>query len=256
MKNKRCTIIGAGNVGAHLATALHGCGFEIIQVFSRKQQRAANLAELAGAAPITTLSAVSGDADVYFVCVPDDEIASVTAGLPLKGKFVFHTSGSTPLLGGNGQQNGVFYPLQSFSSGRQPNWKTIPLLLEAENPKAEAILSSIAGALSEKVLVATSQERLVVHLAAVIASNFSNHLLHQASALLEKENFDLKLLQPLVEETVAKAFANGPLPSQTGPARRHDEKTLRLHLQLLENHPYLHQLYKTISGSIEKTYPL
>ena len=90
-----------------------------------------------------------------------------------------------------------------------------------------------------------------IHLAAVIASNFTNHLLYESQQILEKEKIDFSWIRPLMEETIRKAFETGkPASVQTGPAKRKDQKVLDTHLQLLQSKPDMQEIYRLISSSI------
>jgi hypothetical protein len=42
--------------------------------------------------------------------------------------------------------------------------------------------------------------------------------------------------------------------AQTGPAKRHDKKTIKTHLKLLETHPNYKALYNQLTKSIQKTH--
>jgi predicted short-subunit dehydrogenase-like oxidoreductase (DUF2520 family) len=98
-----------------------------------------------------------------------------------------------------------------------------------------------------------SQQRRAIHLAAVFACNFSNHMMANAQELLRESELDFSILKPLIEETVEKALEVGPDNAQTGPAVRGDEKTLEKHRNLLENHARLLEIYNLVSQSIQDT---
>jgi predicted short-subunit dehydrogenase-like oxidoreductase (DUF2520 family) len=96
-----------------------------------------------------------------------------------------------------------------------------------------------------------SAQRAAVHLAAVFANNFSNHMLFWAKTLLDVEGIDFQILKPLAKETIEKAFALMPELAQTGPARRGDYKTMKEHLAQIEANPELATMYQTLSKSIQ-----
>jgi predicted short-subunit dehydrogenase-like oxidoreductase (DUF2520 family) len=149
-------------------------------------------------------------------------------------------------------QGGVFYPLQTFSVGRSLDWQTLPLCIEAATPTAEAMLMTLAHTLSASVQRIDTAQRQVIHLAAVFACNFSNHLFGISHALLQQQQLPLTLLGPLIHETVEKALANPPFTVQTGPAARQDEPTLVRHRQALAAYPEWLVLYNVLSDSIKK----
>ena len=149
-------------------------------------------------------------------------IEDVLPQLPLTDELLVHTSGSVPLdlLAGFSENTGVFYPLQTFSSDSKTNFKDIPVLIEGNRIDNENRLLEAGEKLSERVMVADSMLRQHLHLAAVFASNFSNHMYDIARRILDEFGLDFELLAPLIKETAAKATSMGPAGAQTGPAKR------------------------------------
>ena len=145
---------------------------------------------------------------------------------------------------------GVFYPLQTFTGQREMELNDVPFLIEANRIDNENRLLDLGRMLSEKVLVVNSTQRQALHIAAVFACNFSNHMYDIARKILEEYQLDFELLSPLITETAAKAVALGPEKSQTGPARRNDMKIIEEHLGLLQDNLAARDLYKTITDGI------
>lgn len=107
--------------------------------------------------------------------------------------------------------------------------------------------------MSRIVYLVSSSERLLLHLAAVLACNFSNHLLALARQLTVSNGLEFGLLTPLIQETVRKALAvPDPATVQTGPARRNDQTTIQAHLALLMDRPLTAEIYKLLTHSIYK----
>jgi len=65
-----------------------------------------------------------------------------------------------------------------------------------------------------------------------------------------KNGFSLHLLQPLMEETIRKAFELSPALSQTGPAIRRDLPVLESHAKMLADMPELQKVYSMFSNLI------
>jgi predicted short-subunit dehydrogenase-like oxidoreductase (DUF2520 family) len=192
---------------------------------------------------------------VYLLAVPDAAISELLARTRFPvGAIVAHTSGTVPLsvLEYPGLQRGVFYPLQTFSPGRPVDWQTVPLCVEGATPAAEATLLALAGTVSAIVHRIGTPQRQTIHVAAVFACNFTNHLLGISEALLEQEQLPLTLLAPLLRETVEKALACPPFTVQTGPAARHDEPTLDRHRAALGTHPRWLEIYNVLTASIQQ----
>ena len=89
---------------------------------------------------------------------------------------------------------------------------------------------------------------------AVIVNNFTNFMYGMAHELLEDKGIDFTLLLPLIQETAQKVQFNKPHHTQTGPARRKDELTIKRHLELLEKHPEYKKIYRLLSEQLIKKY--
>jgi predicted short-subunit dehydrogenase-like oxidoreductase (DUF2520 family) len=197
-------------------------------------------------------------ADVYLLAVPDTAVPHLVAtGHWPAGALLAHVAGALPLGVFAAQpqvRGGVLYPLQTFSPGRPIDWPRVPLFVEGTDSAAEATLLALAHSLSQRVALLHSSQRLQLHLGAVWASNFTNHLLGVAHALLAEAGLSFEFLHPLVRETVDKALAAHPSPYavQTGPALRHDAPTLAAHEAALAAHPAWQALYAQLSASIQQ----
>lgn len=247
----KIAIIGYGNLGFHLVNHLSETGHKITQVFTRdktKTRISKNKIDF-----IDDLELLSTDADVYFLPVKDDALKEVAKQLSLKGKIVAHCSASVEMkvLKNCTENFGVFYPLQSFSREVEVDFKNIPILIEGVNKETSSVLNYIAASLSNEVIEVNQEQRLAVHVAAVFANNFSNYLFSVAEEILKKENISYKILLPLIEETVRKVKEHAPSKSQTGPAKREDDKTIQKHLKFLSNKKELKNLYTIITEQIK-----
>jgi len=248
--------IGSGNVATHLAIAFKAIGADIVQVWSHDSRNAEILAALTKAEPISNWDHLDRTADCYLIAVKDDAIASVAAHLTDVKGIVIHTSGATPMSVLSESKNGygVLYPLQTFSKSKAVDMTKVPLCIEADREETLEKIKAIAQLLSPKVAVVTTSQRSILHLAAVFACNFSNHLYELSSQLLEQHQLPFDLLKPLILETAEKVQSATPAESQTGPAVRNDQETIKKHLNLLEGSPVLQKIYETLSNSIKKTH--
>ena len=75
-----------------------------------------------------------------------------------------------------------------------------------------------------------------------------------ANTILKKQKLDISILSPLIEETTKKALKGNPELQQTGPAKRNDKITLKIHLDLLKKNKDYQHIYKMLSQSIVKKY--
>ena len=253
MNTLRMVMIGSGAVATHLSLALYQAGYKFLQVYSRDISHARLLADRLQAESIDQFSQVTPRADLYIIAVSDSAIGDVVAALPPQLSCVVHTSGSTDIkvLSGRFLHWGVLYPLQTFSKQRAVDFMDIPVLVEGESPATLDKLKQTLSNVSRHVQAVDSHQRGILHIAAVFACNFSNHLYALAQSLLEEQGLSFELIRPLIQETAEKARQHAPASVQTGPAVRGDQITLQRHMQLLADHPDLRQLYQLISQSIQ-----
>lgn len=253
------SFIGSGNLAWHLAPALDNAGFVVREVFSQNPNHAEALTgRLYQAEVKATLDFSTSDSKFFIVAVTDDAIGDVAREIILpEDAILVHTSGSQPLSQlqfAATQNTGVLYPLQTFSKSKKIDFKDVPIFVESNTPEAEAALLLIAKSISKEVHKIGSEERRALHVAAVFASNFSNHMLTIAKKIMQQNNIDYNWLKPLITESINKSMMVGPEEAQTGPARRGDLETLDKHLELLNQNPSLAGIYKMISQHIIDQY--
>jgi predicted short-subunit dehydrogenase-like oxidoreductase (DUF2520 family) len=249
------SFIGSGNVAWHLAPALDNIGYVVKEIYSPNARHAEALTERLYQAEVrVSLDFSDSSSSVFIIAVSDDVIQEVAQEIVLPDDaYLIHTSGSQPLsiLQYAATANtGVFYPLQTFTKSKKVDFKETPLFLEASNEQTEKAMMTLARAISNHVRITTSEERKALHVAAVFASNFTNHMLTLAQRVMASNNLDFDLLKPLIIETITKSLALGPVPSQTGPARRGDLEILDKHMHFLQQDQDLSEIYKLISQSI------
>lgn len=246
------SFIGAGNLAFHLAKALNSKGFQIKQIYNRTESRAKELAEFTGSEYTSKLPEIDKSGDIYIVAVKDSAIGEVLSQIDFQDKLVVHCSGSQSIsvLKKYTKNFGVIYPLQTFSKKREVNFNNIPVYIEANSPENLEILRKIAGVISEKVSTADSEQRLLLHISAVFACNFVNHLYSIAGELLKTKNISFDVLKPLILETALKVQELQPFEAQTGPAVRFDKNIIDKHLEKLADIQEYRQLYELVSKSI------
>jgi predicted short-subunit dehydrogenase-like oxidoreductase (DUF2520 family) len=239
------SLVGFGLVGQTLATYLHSRGVNLRQVLVRQVPADSDL-------QIDFITAISElkPVDLLLVCVNDDALVEVIKQIP-QSQFVAHTSGSIGLEQmGNLAHVAVFYPLQSFAHLRAEAVPQIPILIEAASDEQLGALKNFALKYFEHCSELNSDLRAKLHLAAVFANNFTNHLIHLAQKQCEENNLPFELLKPLIAETAQKWMYKDALHLQTGPAVRGDQKVLDKHLAQLSGD--MQFIYKTLTQSIQK----
>jgi predicted short-subunit dehydrogenase-like oxidoreductase (DUF2520 family) len=256
MKIQKITLIGSGRVATQLGLALAAKHKNIVQVYSRHLESARQLSARVDAVAIDALSQLSSDSDLYIISVVDDAIAEVAAKLRFSGKIVAHTSGSVPMqvLDGYDWKSAVIYPLQTFAKDKNVDFKNIPICIEAADAETETHLEVLARELSGDVRKVNSEQRMMIHVAAVFANNFTNFMYVMSQELLEKSDLSFDILLPLIRETTDKLNHKFPKEAQTGPAARGDNEVIRKHLKILEDQEGKKIIYQHISKYIVDYY--
>lgn len=247
---------GAGNVAEALCKIMYESGHRIDLIVSETKKNGSLLAHQCNASFSNQLD-FPDSTNVIIVAVPDMRIEGVLSKLTCnQGTLVVHTAGSMGLdvFPVQIKLRGIFYPLQTFSRNRQVTFIDLPFFIESPDVTSSGILKSLAESIGGKVFFADIDQRQRLHLAAIFAGNFTNHMLTIGKELTLNLGFDFAILEPLITETVAKALERGPEVSQTGPAARNDLNTIKKHLELLSFSPELQQIYNEISKSIIEYY--
>ena len=247
---KNIILLGSGSVATHLGIALKNSNYSIVQVYSKSIENSKVLANKLDTDFTNDLTKLKS-ADLVIVSINDDAISSVLS--QIKNTAIVHTSGSIGLNVFKEQFSnyGVFYPLQTFNKEVDINISEIPFCIEGNSLKFEKQLIEIAKAISKKVVTMNSHQRKQLHIAAVFACNFSNHMFNIADNLLAKQNIDFKILSPLIRQTITKISTSKPKEMQTGPAKRKDTDIIKEHISIIEE-PEIKELYQKISENIMK----
>lgn len=249
------SFIGSGNLAWHLAPALDNVGYTVKEIYSQNPKHAASLVGRLYQADVkASLDFSTSPSDIFIIAITDDAIREVVQEIILpEDAILVHTSGSQPLsvLGyAATSYTGVFYPLQTFSKAKKIDFKDVPIFIESDNEDVIKTLTKMGKALDSKVKRITSHDRKALHVAAVFASNFSNHMLTIAQEITKKNGLDFEVLKPLIAETLNKSLSIDPKKAQTGPAKRGDFEILDNHIEFLKDEPEIAEIYKIVSQHI------
>jgi predicted short-subunit dehydrogenase-like oxidoreductase (DUF2520 family) len=243
---------GAGRVAGELCRALYSAGHKITLIVSESEINGRSLADSVNARWSRDLI-YSGTDHLIIVAVPDHRLKEVLGKIRCSsGNLVVHTAGSFGLdvFPDGLMKKGVFYPLQTFTKGRKIDFNNLPFFLESNDKSSYEMLLNTAESIGAKVYAADTSQRRMIHLAAVFANNFTNHMLASAKLIVSEAGYSFDILRPLIEETFSKALATGSENSQTGPAVRNDFNTIEKHLELLSFSPDLKNLYSEVTQAI------
>ncbi len=183
------------------------------------------------------------DADWVFVCVKDDAIAPLCAGLRWQGQLAIHCSGATELDAlAPATRRAGFHPLQLFADplptpdAALAAFRGIRVGIEGD---ADGELAALARALGAECLPLRAGERARYHAAANAAASgllaplsLATQAWQQALGLNEGDA--LAALLPLAQGTLAAVARQGLAGALSGPLARGDESVLRRHLSALE----------------------
>jgi predicted short-subunit dehydrogenase-like oxidoreductase (DUF2520 family) len=249
---RKLILLGAGNLAWHLGPALRDAGYRILQVFSRTEDHARSLASRLGVEWTTDEGGLNPEAGILLFCVSDRAIPELLCKIELRNVMMIHTAGSIPVdvFRGIAREYGVLYPVMTFSKERSLDVSAVPFCIEGSTPESTAVLEKMARKLSGRVCRMDSGQRKIIHLAGIIASNFSNHMYRLSGEMLRSEAMDFDLLRPLIRETALKVMEMDPASAQTGPAFRHDDDVVQEHIDLLRDNPELQKIYTFVSDSI------
>lgn len=257
LQNMNVVIAGSGNVANVLGRKILTGGDNIIQVAGRNKEVTEELANILNAEPITDFARISEKADLYIITVTDTAINEIATQLHFENAVIVHTAAavSKVVLKNSSFNYGVLYPLQSLRK-ELTTIPPIPIYIDGNNNYTLEFLHEFAKKWAISVAVANDEKRLQLHLAAVLAGNFTNHLLAITEKFCKEKELEFKLLYPLIEETIRRVENNSPAAVQTGPAIRNNWETMQKHEEILYTNKSLKDLYTFLSKSIIEFYKL
>lgn len=247
--------IGAGKLATNLSLAFKEKGYSIQQVYSRTKKSAKTLAEKTGAEYTTNEMDIILGADVYFITLSDSAFETVLPKIKFNNAMIIHCSGSLPLsvLKDSSENMGVLYPLQTFLKDEQVDFSNVPFFVESDKRENMELLNKLARELSDEVIFMSSEKRKTLHISAVFACNFVNHMYVIANEILDSKKIPFDVLKPLIQQTAKRIRKKAPIDSQTGPAVRYDQNIIEDHLAQLQGMHNFKELYESISKSIYQT---
>jgi len=244
-------LIGTGKLSRHLAKKLSIFKGKAIFIWGRNSEQAASIASEFGLVHLNNIQEIPGNSAVL-LCVSDHAIEQLSNELKDKSLFLIHFSGTQSInrLTPYTPNAAVIWPNQSFSNSVHIDWKNVPLILEVTNDTAKVWLMEIVNALEGQAVFLDEESRIKLHLAAVVANNFINHLLVLTESWCKQNKLDFELLLPLISQTIANLNHQSPSQLQTGPASRNDWTTIQSHIEMLSHFPQLKEVYTLFSNQL------
>lgn len=250
----KISIVGTGNMARCLCEQFTKAGHSIHEIFGRNEIETQELAKRYAAFIVQNLGELDEKVDFIILAVSDSAIAEVAEALPETSAIVVHCSGSLDieiLSHKRSKFYGVFWPIQSISGPPFTDLLQVPIAVEGNAGETEKMLLALADSVSNRTFTAGSSERRKLHLAAVFINNFGNALYHAAFQIVNETGQKPEIFKPLMLETMRKALEFSPEKSQTGPAKRGDDITMEMHLEMLGNKPEVKEVYKVLSEYIK-----
>ena len=231
-------VIGGGRAGRTLARvwALNGA-FAIGDVLDLTHAAAAQAAAFIGDGRAVGALTDMRAAGVWMLTPPDDQIvacgkALAASGLLKPGNIVFHVSGASPsrelaAVLPPGTAVASVHPLKSFADPALAAQTFNGTCCAAEGDAAAlAVLTPAFELAGARVSEIDPAFKTIYHAASVIVCNYLTALMEVGLRTYEKSGLGrevaLRMMEPLVRETVDNVFRLGTAAALTGPIARGD----------------------------------
>lgn len=234
MNIKTVSIIGSGNVAFHYHKVMKERGYCVKIISSRKDFFSEDV-----------------ESDIVVIAVKDDAIKDVLERLPRVNGLLVHTSGftKTEILSQKADNYGCLYPLQSLNKNKEIDFSKVPLCFYVNNEAYLDCLKRFVDSLSNKTCFLSDEQRKQLHIAAVFANNFTNHLMGISKEILDRNDIPFSMLFPIIDRTIDNIkTSDNILCLQTGPAVRGDINIINQHIECLSEQE--RDVYLAVTKSI------
>ena len=258
-------IIGGGRAGRTLARVWAQNGaFAIGDVLDQTLAAAADAVAFIGSGRAIGALADMRGADVWMLTPPDDKIIPcgkelAASGLLKSGNVVFHCSGALPsrdLAAAMPPATLVasVHPLKSFADPTLAAQTFDGTYCAAEGDAAAlAVLKPAFERSGARVSEIDPAFKTIYHAASVIVCNYLTALLETGIRSYEKSGFKrddaLRMMEPLVRETLDNVFRLGTVDALTGPIARGDHAVVARQVDALTAwDPRVAEIYKQLGA--------
>lgn len=245
----KLNLIGSGRAGRTLARVFATSGAATIgDVFDASTAAAESAIVFIGSGRAVASLAGMRRADIWMLTPPDDFIADAgkalnASGLLSAGNVVFHCSGATPsheLKAAFSNEVAVasIHPLRSFADPQLAARTFAGTYCAAEGDEpALRMLEPMFGKAGAQVSRIDPAFKTIYHAASVIVCNYLTSLMEAGLRSYEKAGLDrdraVRMMEPLVRETLDNVFRLGTAGALTGPIARGDVAIVRRQLEAL-----------------------
>ena len=249
MATTTLNIIGCGRVGRALARLWAQDGaFTIQDVLDRRLEQSRAAVAFIGQGTAVDAVGQMRAAGAWMLTPPDDQIVACCAalaasGLLAAGNIVFHCSGALPShdlapAAACGAVVASVHPLKSFADPASAAQTFGGTYCAAEGDAAAlAVLRPAFERIGGIVSEIDPGFKTIYHAASVIVCNYLTALLETGLRCYEKSGFEretaLRMMEPLVRETLDNVFRLGTVQALTGPIARGDHAVVAHQLEAL-----------------------
>jgi predicted short-subunit dehydrogenase-like oxidoreductase (DUF2520 family) len=250
MATRTLNIIGCGRVGRALGRLwAHNDTFKIQDVLDCTLEKSESAVAFIGDGRAVDALAGMRRADVWMLTPPDDQIvvcctALAASGLLTAGNIMFHCSGALPSrdlapAAACGAIVASVHPLKSFADPAVAAQTFRGTYCAAEgDARALAMLRPAFERIGGSVSDIDPGFKTIYHAASVIVCNYLTALLETGLRCYEKSGFErdtaLRMMEPLVRETLDNVFSLGTVQALTGPIARGDHAVVARQVDALE----------------------
>lgn len=215
-------IIGMGRAGTSFERALRAIGWTVSAVSGT----------VARANP-DAITAAGVDVDLVLVCVPDDQIESVSTRIAPCDAVLAHVAGSRTLdVLAPHERRGSIHPLMSLPETSTGSERLLDNCSFAV--AGDPLLAELAIALGGHPFVVADTDRTRYHATAAVAANHLVALCAQVERLAASIDAPVEGFWRLMQTTLDNVVASSPGEALTGPAARGDWGTIARHLAELD----------------------
>lgn len=269
----KLSIIGCGNVAKTMAFLWHQSNsVEVVDVVNRSQCSADNSVTFIGAG--NALSSVSElrEADIFVIGCADDQIEScleqlLKQNIIKSNNIIFHFSGAknSSILDNSknlGAKCASLHPVKSFASPASAINTFIDTYCGLEGDEdALIVLEKLIKNIGGHCFKVNSDKKLTYHAASIFSCNYMVALQELsirafAQSGVERE-LAMKIVEPIVKETIENIFQMGMPKALTGPIARGDHKLVAEQLSAIndwdEDAGDIYRLLGKISADLSDT---
>ncbi|MEJ7634634.1 Rossmann-like and DUF2520 domain-containing protein [Aeromicrobium sp.] len=236
-------VVGAGRVGAVLASRLRSAGYPLAGVSGRSTASQLRIRTLLPGAEVLTPTEVTAASDILVLAVPDDDLIAIAeelaaSGAIRRGQYVLHTSGRHGLdalasLTRLGARPIAFHPAMTFT-GTPVDLVRTPVYGLTAGPAERPLAEELVAALGGTPMWVAEADRALYHAALAHGANHLVTLVAQSMDLLRTAGSadPAAVLRPLLGAALDNVLAYGDA-ALTGPVVRGDVTTIRAHVDAL-----------------------